>query len=378
MRSFLRFRVAACCLGALACAGGVIAASPSSPADWLSLPALQTHQATHALLTSVVRAGTRLIAVGEHGVILLSDDGGQSWSQTQVPVSVTLTAVSFPTPELGWAVGHDGVVLHTSDGGKTWIKQFDGNQANPLVLAEAQASVEAARAVAGESPAEDSPEATRLADAEFALEDAQAGAEFGPSRALLSVSFVDAKVGYAVGAFGQLFHTADGGQSWQSWGMRLNNPSRYHNNQVTATAEGLVLIAGEGGRVYRSTDAGASFQVLETGYEGPLYGALSLKANSLLAYGFAGHAFRSDDGGANWQSLPTLSRKSLIAGVLLADGTPLLASQDRKLLRGDVAASAFTDVSVPSGGPVVGMTALPDGSAAILSGFGGATRVPLR
>jgi hypothetical protein len=38
---------------------------------------------------------------------------GRQWRQASVPVSVTLTAVSFATPQLGWAVGHAGVVLHT-------------------------------------------------------------------------------------------------------------------------------------------------------------------------------------------------------------------------------------------------------------------------
>jgi len=62
-------------------------------------------------------------------VVILSDDDGATWHQAKVPVSVTLTAVSFGTPAKGWAVGHSGIVLHTEDGGETWVKQLDGIQA---------------------------------------------------------------------------------------------------------------------------------------------------------------------------------------------------------------------------------------------------------
>jgi photosystem II stability/assembly factor-like uncharacterized protein len=62
-------------------------------------------------------AGDRVVAVGGGGLIVVSDDGGASWQQAEVPVSATLTAVSFPTAKLGWAVGHAGVILHSDDGG---------------------------------------------------------------------------------------------------------------------------------------------------------------------------------------------------------------------------------------------------------------------
>jgi photosystem II stability/assembly factor-like uncharacterized protein len=64
-----------------------------------------------AYLTGIARAGKRLVAVGERGIVVLSDDDGATWRQASVPVSVTLAAVQFPTPTQGWVVGHYGVVL---------------------------------------------------------------------------------------------------------------------------------------------------------------------------------------------------------------------------------------------------------------------------
>ncbi|MCY1442114.1 Ycf48-like protein [compost metagenome] len=85
-------------------------------------------------MSAVTHVGNRTIAVGPRGHIAVSDDGGNTWRQSAVPVSSDLVAVSFPSEQHGWAVGHGGVVLHSSDGGETWEKQLDGKQASQLVL----------------------------------------------------------------------------------------------------------------------------------------------------------------------------------------------------------------------------------------------------
>lgn len=98
--------------------------------DVLDQPARLSERAVSSVLNAVVLAGTRLVAVGERGVVLLSDDNGRSWRQAgSVPVSVALTDVHFVSATHGWAVGHSGVVLHSDDGGETWMRQLDGNQA---------------------------------------------------------------------------------------------------------------------------------------------------------------------------------------------------------------------------------------------------------
>ncbi|MFU0418243.1 WD40/YVTN/BNR-like repeat-containing protein, partial [Acinetobacter baumannii] len=76
------------------------------------------------MLLDATRAGKRVVAVGEHGIVLLSDDEGKTYRQARtVPVSATLSAVSFADEKHGWAVGQWGVILATSDGGETWVKQ---------------------------------------------------------------------------------------------------------------------------------------------------------------------------------------------------------------------------------------------------------------
>src|SRR5450830_215397 len=139
-----RNRVLSLCLTVL---GSVVAAQSSSAAEGpaaqssaqqvLSEPALQSPKALRAATLAVTRAGARLVAVGERGTVLLSDDAGEHWRQASVPVRVTLTSVRFVNERTGWAAGHLGVILRSDDAGQTWIKQLDGRQAAAAVGASA-------------------------------------------------------------------------------------------------------------------------------------------------------------------------------------------------------------------------------------------------
>lgn len=329
--------------------------------DPLDTPAFRAAKASSVMMLGVTRAGSRLVAVGAYGTVLYSDTNGKTWEQAEVPVSVTLTAVCFPTPNKGWAVGHDGVILRSDDGGAHWTKQFDGNQGNAQILAAAEHREKEARAAAAGAGAGQPPTAA-LQVAERALEDAQAGSRFGPSRPLLGVWFKDESQGIAVGAFGQIFHTADGGQTWALWGSRIDNRDSLHYNAIFATGRGALLIAGEGGKLYRSADGGATWATLDTGYQGQLYGGVSVQAGAgreiLIAFGFGGHVFRSTDDGAHWQRVMLDEKRPVVSGIALPDGRIALLTYDGKILRSDDQGQSLTTESGPVGMSVAAMSSI--------------------
>jgi photosystem II stability/assembly factor-like uncharacterized protein len=349
--------------------------------DPLELPALVSSKAAHAMLLGVARADSRLVAVGERGVIVYSDNQGQSWTQASVPVSVTLTAVQFIGAQQGWAVGHDGVVLSTTDGGQTWVKRFDGNQANSLMLADMEkVAADAHRAAdTATGAAKKAAQASQDA-ADNAVGDVQAGAKFGPSRPLLGLYFKSENEGWVVGAFGQIFHTADGGAKWESLAGRLHNMDGLHYNAITSTPSGALVIAGEGGKLYRSRDNGATWQTLDTGYKGQLYGVLGLPGDgsgegggeSLLAYGFAGHVLLGAKDDSNWQALPLIAHKNLVGGLRTVDGGIVLAGQDGAVLLSADNGKSFTLLQPGSGLEIAGMALLgKNGEKIALSGVDG-------
>jgi photosystem II stability/assembly factor-like uncharacterized protein len=227
-------------------------------------PAERAAGAATAMMLSVARAGTRLVAVGDHGVVLLSDDAGKSFRQARfVPVSSTLTSVWFPDPQHGWAVGHWGVVMSSDDGGDTWKLQRS---------------------------------------------------DISVDQPLFSVYFKSAREGWAVGLWSLMLHTVDGGATWTT--VTLPPPPGFKKAdrnlyQMFADAAGTLYIACEQGRVLRSSDDGATWTYLETGYNGSLWTGVALEHGIVLVGGLRGSIYRSADGGATWSRIDTAYKSSI-------------------------------------------------------------------
>ena len=309
-------------LKALLLGASVVAAflstSASAQTDGLPMqPSIISSMAAQSVMLSVARAGHRLVAVGERGFIIVSDDNGVSWSQVGSPVSVTLVKVRFIDDVEGWAVGHAGVVLHTRDGGLSWNKQLDGVQAAEIEFQEAKQATE------GSDDAEKMQE--RLAQAQQLVDD-------GPDKPLLDTLFLDAKNGLVVGAYGLAFVTHDGGLSWQSIRSRIDNPNGLHLYSIERVG-GDLFIAGEQGTLLRSSNEGKTFEPLTSPYEGTTFGLQATNSNSIVAFGLRGKAFESKDRGDTWQPLDTLQPVTLTSGLRLADGSVLLTDESGRVLR---------------------------------------------
>lgn len=328
---FTRKTMAAICLGL-----AMVASAPQAFAikDVLETPARETRLAAQYLLNDVATAGDRIVAVGERGHIIYSDDKGQNWTQAQVPVSMTLTAVSFPTPELGWAVGHSGVVLHTTDAGQTWSLQMDGIQAAKLAIAakeERIPAMEAAIAAAPEDKQEDMEWA--LDDFRFTLENMKADLKVGPVNPFLDVLFLDEHTGFVVGAYGMIFRTTDGGKTWKDWSDQVANPTGYHLNGIARITGGGLVIVGEAGLIQMSADNGMTWAKMDSPYTGSLFGVMGTgNVNEVLAFGLRGNIFFSRDLGRHWKTISSDSDATLNDGAVTADGRIILVGNGGAVL----------------------------------------------
>jgi photosystem II stability/assembly factor-like uncharacterized protein len=221
----------------------------------------------------MVNTGKHLVAVGERGHILVSNNG-VDWAQVAVPVRATLTALTFIDEQNGWAVGHDATILHTTDGGKTWrLQNFEPEK----------------------------------------------------EQAFLDVLFVDAQNGYAVGAFGLFYGTTDGGDNWAEVEAPAVREEELYFHSIAKLGDGSLLVAGETGMLGVSTPDRASFKRLTSPYEGTFFGALPYKDKGAIVFGLRGNVYVSDDVNAgNWQKVETKTIASFFGGSLLADGRALL------------------------------------------------------
>ncbi|TKB45867.1 WD40/YVTN/BNR-like repeat-containing protein [Thalassotalea mangrovi] len=265
--------------------------------------------ASKSLMLDIAKVSdSKLIAVGERGHILSSEDG-VSWKQKLVPTVSTLTQVFFYDELNGWAVGHDSVILKTTDGGETWQIQMYA------------------------------PE----------LE-----------RPLFDVLFTDLNNGVAVGAYGRFLRTQDGGKTWQEefhdemlveddrlylQELKAEDEEMYldeirsilpHFNRVKAIGNEWFLV-GELGLLAKSSDQGKQWQLLDEIYQGSFFDINVVDNDKIIVAGLRGNLFTSDDNGNSWQQVDVDSTALLNAIVIapdnsvyvLANAGVLLTSSDK-------------------------------------------------
>lgn len=359
-----RFTIGGLALAAALAATSAWPAQPVQPARWrdvLDTPAMKSPLASRTLLNGLASAGNRVVAVGQRGHIVYSDDAGKNWRQAEVPVSSDLVAVTFPNATTGWAVGHDGVVLRTTDAGLSWTTQLDGRQVGEIMVRYYQREAAALAA--------DDPKRAGLLVDEARRFEAQ-----GAENPFLDVWFRDASDGFVVGAFGLVLHTTDGGATWEPWLHAVENPKGLHLYAVRGIGSDT-YIAGEQGLLLKLERGDTRFRALELPYKGTLFG-ITGNARSLIAYGLRGTVLRSTDGGRNWQQTPTGLQVGLTAGTRQDDGRIVLVSQAGHVLTSNDDGASFKAASVERTVPAAAV-ATPAKGALIIAGPRGAQSLQL-
>lgn len=278
--------------------------------------------AQRLLLIDAARFGNRIVAVGDRGYVIYSDDQGETWSRAKAPQGPLLTAVTFVDAKSGWAVGHDAIVLATTDGGSTWAQQFS-------------------------APAEQRP--------------------------LLDVMFLDAMRGIALGAYGAYYETADGGKSWNP--RKIVDEDR-HLNGLVRTEEGKLVILGESGTILVSGDEGKTWSAVPSPYKGSLFGGVAANDGAIVAYGLRGRIFRSTDAGRTWKQVDNPSSATLMGSTKLPDGAIVLVGAGGTVLLSRDNGQSF--VKADSGGTrALAGAALGAANTLLLLGEGGVRPIPL-
>ncbi|MEB0046010.1 MULTISPECIES: WD40/YVTN/BNR-like repeat-containing protein [unclassified Pseudomonas] len=320
-----KFALLATALSLLGCA---VLSAPALAADAPAtgpVYSVESAMASKNLMLDVVHAGKRLVAVGDRGHILYSDDQGTTWTQAKVPSRQLLTAVFFVDEKHGWAVGHDAQILASEDGGVTWNKQFED--------------------LKRESP-------------------------------LLDVWFKDLSSGFAVGAYGALLETTDGGKHWDDVSDRLDNAEQYHLNAIAAVKDAGLFVVGEQGSMFRSADWGQTWEKLEGPYEGSLFGVIGTgQSNTLLAFGLRGNLYRSTDFGTTWEPVELKAARGalefgLSGATLLDDGSIVIVGNGGSVIRSSDNGETFSVFNRPDRISVSSVTAAGNGNL-ILAGQGG-------
>ena len=303
--------VAALIAGFTLCAPSAVHAQ-INPAVMPASGPLSKQTMSRLLLADAARVGNRVVAVGDRGYIVFSDNNGDTWTRAKVPPNTPLlTAVFFLDGKSGWAVGHDSMILTSTDQGESWSKAFS-------------------------APDEQKP--------------------------LMDITFLDANNGFAVGAYGAFYATTDGGKTWEPRKLfestkapePKNAPKKgkyesvgdgkakdgdvddkaagkggdedKHINAIIKLGDNKLFVAGEAGLLAKSDDGGKKWQKIVSPYKGSFFGAIQAQDGAVVIYGLRGRIYRSNDAAlSNWTLIENKTVASLMGSTRLADGALVLA-----------------------------------------------------
>jgi photosystem II stability/assembly factor-like uncharacterized protein len=262
---------------------------------------------------SVASNGKLLVAAGNNGVVVSSDNDGATWKRTVLPGVSSL---------IGLAVCPDGSWVALDFYRKVWIadpaaSKWDARElttkANPLAItcdSKGQYWVVGSRT-------------TLLSSADKGA--SWKSQDFGEDAILMSIQFLDADNAIITGEFGNLLTTKDGGSSWQH-GKKIPNDFFPHATLFTDTRTGWV--SGLAGVILHTTDGGNNWVKQPGGVGAPMY-ALVKHNGEMYAMGINGLVLKLTAG--EWaliEGRPAPYLRSALSlgdkGILIAGGAGTL------------------------------------------------------
>ncbi|MGH7496475.1 MAG: YCF48-related protein [bacterium] len=308
----------------------------------------------------------------------------------RLPIITSNLSDVFPLPnsEKVWAVGDEGLIVHSEDGGQTWVQQYMNWEMAPDNQLTAAARVHeelqdhpkqapnfspGAR-VGQKEPVSDleqkvlniskhpanapseEPESSRMTTSKtpshlqaIHFVDAENGWAVGTSgtiivsrdggqtweaqmsgttSALTSVRFIDAARGWVVGVDGTILATHDGGQTWQAQASRTTNRLRsvHFINRTTG------WVAGGNGMILATRDGGQAWQAQTTGISTLLTSVYFIDATTGWAVGDFGIILATRDGGQTWQAQETGIRSMLRSAAFIDAETGWVVGYDGTIL----------------------------------------------
>jgi photosystem II stability/assembly factor-like uncharacterized protein len=247
-----------------------------------------------------------------------------------------LFAACFANERVGWVVGELGRIFRTADGGATWVRQ-DARTSKAFLAAGC--TDERSAWIGGKGAI-----LYRTAD----------GGEHwelltpNTTKHIFDLAFVSATEGVAVGDWGLLMHTEDGGRTWTLAGIPEDFVLSPMAEDIGLEPEDTILYAtsfadrahgwavGEFGTVLVTTNGGRSWRQQRAPVDTTLFGTYFRSPSEGWAVGLDGVVLHTTDGGRSWNqtSVPVHERAlydvavSGLHGWILGDSGTLLRTAD--------------------------------------------------
>jgi photosystem II stability/assembly factor-like uncharacterized protein len=188
-----------------------------------------------------MRKSTLLSLVFIFGVFLLNAQSNWKWTQQESGVTSSLYDVFFANSTTGWAVGAGGVILNTNDGGDTWTAQNSGTDQE---LSSIHFIDENTGWVTGGGLSINPAPLLKTTDGGQSWQ----ALEYGfAAYSLKDVFFIDANVGWVIKS-DSIYRSADGGMTWKHEEFVPNVSGALFNKAIAATSDTTAWVAGRSNR----------------------------------------------------------------------------------------------------------------------------------
>lgn len=240
--------------------------------------------------------------------------------QRLLPTGNTLRSASFGSDTTGWTVGDAGTILVSSDGGATWTPQGSGTTADLYRV------VAVSPTVAWASGAVGTVLRTEDGGATWRTLAVPTGAD------LRGLAAASATTAWVVGTGGAILGTSDGGATW----ARAASPTSVDLFALTLAPSGALWASGGQGTVLRSTDGGGAWMQVRGGPQLASHLTAVAAASATTAWAF-GHTIPSvpttdakpitvatTDGGVTWVAQAGVDAAEAVAlspSTVYADGS---------------------------------------------------------
>lgn len=263
----------------------------------------------------------------EDGTILQTMDGGLTWKETTVSRTGSLEDVFFIDGQYGWAVGRHAMIARTVDRGASWEVIDTGLDAKLLSVSFVNTNC---GWIIGEK-SNDQGYGTHF----ILLETDDGGLTWGQvtidfeGRSIESVFFSDSTTGWLTGWNGTIYNTTDAGASWQ-----LLDKLTQENLLGIHFFDGTYgWIVGTRGTLIKTENSGASWHLKSESFTSSSLNSVYFVNNEIgWTVGDDGALFRTEDGGADWQPIDSGTTNDLLSLFFIDSDTGWVSGKAGTLL----------------------------------------------
>lgn len=312
---------------------------------WEKLPVDMDFQGVTSLYFTTPDTGYASVGNGRSGITLQTTDGGLSWTAKTLPISWPFNAITFTDHKTGYLAGDLGNILKTSDAGKNWqiLNEFPSNLTNSKLVTISFADKNTGFIAGGKE----------------ILKTTNGGLNWKiitqPAFDVKGISFVDTLHGIGVGGdwlhdYAAIMSTTDGGTNWNGGISASSNQDISKIKFANATIGYAVGGNGNtyGGFILKTSDTGNSWAALKTNTDMHYLNNLAIPdQNTLYLVGQYGDIFKSADAGASWQKQYSKTYESLNDVCFLDAQTGYAVGDNQTILKTTNGGTVWTPQACP-------------------------------